>query len=50
MEMSTTQSISVAMLDDFQGVARTLVDWSTVSHRASLTFFHDHLADADAVV
>ena len=41
--------INVAVLDDYQGVAMSLADWSTVSDRANITVFRDHLADEDAV-
>ena len=46
----TTSGRSVAILDDYQGVALKLADWSRVSDRASITVFNDHLTDADAVV
>ena len=42
--------IKVAVLDDYQRVARTLADWTPVDARATVEVFHDHLADADAVV
>jgi len=42
--------INVAVLDDYQGVALSIVDWSKVSHRANITVFQDHLADQDALV
>ncbi|HLZ82433.1 MAG TPA: D-2-hydroxyacid dehydrogenase family protein [Caulobacteraceae bacterium] len=41
--------INVAVLDDYQGVALTLADWSRVSDRANITVFRDHLGDEDAV-
>ncbi len=41
--------INVAVLDDYQGVAMGIVDWSKVSDRANITFFQDHLASEDAV-
>ena len=41
--------INVAVLDDYQGVALSTVDWSKVSERADITVFRDHLADLDAV-
>ena len=37
-------------LDDYQGVALTMADWSEVASRATITVFNDHLADPDAVV
>jgi phosphoglycerate dehydrogenase-like enzyme len=42
-------SVSVAVLDDYQGVALSIVDWSAVTDRANITVFRDHLADQDAV-
>ena len=42
--------IKVAVLDDWQHVARKLADWSAVDAKASVTVFHDHLSDPDAVV
>jgi phosphoglycerate dehydrogenase-like enzyme len=39
----------IAVLDDYQGVALKLTDWSAVAARAQLDVFRDHLADADAV-
>ncbi len=40
----------VAILDDFQKVARSIVDWSPVERRAEITVFHDHLTDQDRLV
>jgi phosphoglycerate dehydrogenase-like enzyme len=37
----------VAILDDYQGVALLLADWSTLA--ADVTVFRDHLADEDRV-
>src|SRR5271163_3346195 len=42
--------MKVAILDDYQNVARDLTDWSTVASRAEITVFNDHLAEPDAVV
>lgn len=42
-------SVNIAVLDDYQGVASSIVDWSVLSDRANITVFHDHLADQDAV-
>jgi phosphoglycerate dehydrogenase-like enzyme len=39
----------IAVLDDYQGVALKLADWSAVIARADVDVFSDHLADADAV-
>src|SRR6266404_6065828 len=45
----SSHPINVAVLDDYQGVAMSIVDWSSVSERANVTVFRDHLADQDAV-
>jgi phosphoglycerate dehydrogenase-like enzyme len=39
----------IAVLDDYQGVALKLADWSAVTARADVDVFSDHLADADAL-
>jgi len=41
--------INVAVLDDYQGIAMGIVDWSKVSDQANITVFEDHLASEDAV-
>ena len=40
----------IAVLDDYQGVALKLADWSAVMNRAHVDVFNDHLADTEAVV
>jgi len=47
---STEHALKIAVLDDYQGVALTLADWSAVAARADVTVFNDHLAETDAVV
>ncbi|MGB8839861.1 MAG: D-2-hydroxyacid dehydrogenase family protein [Aliidongia sp.] len=47
---STTSTIKIAILDDYQGVAMKLADWSPLTGRAEITVFNDHVRDADAVV
>jgi phosphoglycerate dehydrogenase-like enzyme len=42
--------MKIAVLDDYQGVALTLADWSAIARRAQVDVFKDHLADADSVV
>ena len=37
------QPLKLAVLDDFQNVARTLAPWSTLSPRAEITFFNDNV-------
>jgi phosphoglycerate dehydrogenase-like enzyme len=40
----------VAVLDDYQGVARASADFSALDARAEVSVFHDHLHDQDSVV
>jgi phosphoglycerate dehydrogenase-like enzyme len=40
----------IAILDDYQDVALSSADWSSVAKRASITVFDDHLADVDKLV
>lgn len=42
--------MKVAILDDYQNVARGLADWSEVERHAEIIVFNDHLSDTDAVV
>jgi phosphoglycerate dehydrogenase-like enzyme len=39
-----------AILDDYQGVARTMADWSAVERHADLRVFREPFADEDALV
>ena len=39
----------IAILDDYQGVALKLADWSGIRARADVDVFSDHLTDLDAV-
>jgi phosphoglycerate dehydrogenase-like enzyme len=41
--------MKIAILDDYQGVALEMADWSGITRRASVEVFRDHLADVDAV-
>ena len=43
-------AVNIAVLDDYQGVALTLADWSAVTARARVVVFNDHLSDEDALV
>src|ERR1700732_378669 len=40
----------IAVLDDYQGAALKMADWSGLANRAQVDVFNDHLADPDAVV
>jgi phosphoglycerate dehydrogenase-like enzyme len=42
--------MKIAILDDYQGVALEMADWSGLANRAQVDVFNDHLADADSVV
>jgi phosphoglycerate dehydrogenase-like enzyme len=44
------QKFSAAVLDDYQNVALSMADWSSLKDRASITVFNNHVADIDAVV
>ena len=44
------QQFEVAVLDDYQGVALDLADWSSLHEGAKVTVFRDHIADADQLV
>lgn len=39
----------VAVLDDYQGVAITMADWSVLEGQVEVVSFHDHLFDEDAL-
>jgi phosphoglycerate dehydrogenase-like enzyme len=43
-------AIAVAVLDDYQGVAATMADWTTVSGGADVHAFRDHIADPAELV
>ena len=42
-------SVRVAVLDDYQGVAREMADWSVLPPGTEVQVFRDHLADEAAV-
>jgi phosphoglycerate dehydrogenase-like enzyme len=42
--------IKIAVLDDYQGIALSMADWSALDGRAEITVFRDHLSDPDAIV
>jgi phosphoglycerate dehydrogenase-like enzyme len=42
--------LAVAVLDDYQGVALQLADWSAVQARARVDVYTDHLTDLDALI
>jgi phosphoglycerate dehydrogenase-like enzyme len=45
-----TSRVRIAVLDDYQNVARAFADWATIEDRAAITVFTDHLSDPQAVI
>ncbi|GAA2122658.1 D-2-hydroxyacid dehydrogenase family protein [Nocardioides bigeumensis] len=43
-------TVQIAVLDDYQGVARTMADWSRVDSFARVDVFDEHLGEAGSVV
>ena len=41
--------LRIAVLDDYQQVARQMADWSRLADRAEVAFFHDHARGDDLV-
>jgi phosphoglycerate dehydrogenase-like enzyme len=41
---------TIAVLDDYQGVALTMADWSPLAGRTAITVFRDHISDSEALV
>ncbi len=48
--MSRKPPVTIAVLDDYQGVALQMTDWSVLQGWAEVTVFRDHLVEPDAVV
>ena len=42
--------MDVAILDDYQAVAQQMADWSQLPPGINVQFFHDHIADEEALV
>ncbi|MBN1238691.1 MAG: D-2-hydroxyacid dehydrogenase family protein [Gammaproteobacteria bacterium] len=40
----------LAIIDDFEHAALSMADWSALQRDVSITVFHDHIADEDALV
>jgi len=47
---SVSELVEIAVLDDYQGVALEMADWSVLNGRARITVFRDHIADDRAPV
>jgi phosphoglycerate dehydrogenase-like enzyme len=41
---------AIAILDDYQGVALSMADWTGVKEKAELTVFSDHVADETTLI
>ena len=42
--------VRIAIIDDYQNVARTLADWDSLPEGTQVDFYQDHLTDMDALV
>ena len=42
--------MKLAILDDYQGTARDMADWSELPAGVEVTFFHDHIVDENQLV
>ena len=42
--------MKVAVLDDYQGVAESLADWSSLPQGTEVQFFKEHIRDEDRLV
>ena len=49
-EAPVMNRLAIAVLDDYQGVALSMADWSEVRAIADVEVFQDHLQDEDALV
>src|SRR5450755_536374 len=47
--MPSSTRVKIAVLDDYQGVALEMADWSPLDERADIFVFRDHLDDPAAV-
>jgi phosphoglycerate dehydrogenase-like enzyme len=49
-EHSPARPVKIAILDDYQGVAPAMADWSPLNGRAEIVVFRDHLSETGALV
>src|ERR1700678_4539342 len=49
-DVQTAAPVKVAILDDYQGVALSMADWSPLDGRAEIAVFRDHISDTEALV
>src|ERR1700676_1469522 len=50
MALPINSPISIGILDDYQGVALEMADWSSLKNYATIAVFNDHLSDPEEVV
>ncbi|MGA9747759.1 MAG: D-2-hydroxyacid dehydrogenase family protein, partial [Nocardioides sp.] len=48
--MDRSAPLRIAVLDDYQQVARSVADWAPLDARAEVVVFHEHLGGEEAVV
>lgn len=48
--MTMPTQVQIAVLDDYQGVAFQVADWTALRGRAAVTVFEDHVSDSTAIV
>ncbi len=46
----TGELVKIAVLDDYQGVALEMADWSRLRDRAEITVFRDNISDSQALI
>jgi phosphoglycerate dehydrogenase-like enzyme len=50
VDMTTNDIVRIAILDDYQDIALGIADWTSLTGRADVTSFTDHLFDPDDLV
>lgn len=48
--MPSSKRIHIAILDDYQGIALQMADWSVLKEKAEIAVFRDHVSDSKAVI
>jgi phosphoglycerate dehydrogenase-like enzyme len=48
--LATKQKLKIAILDDYQGAALKLADWSQLQSEADIVVFRDHLTEEDSII
>ncbi len=47
--MSSSTAVNIAVLDDYQQVAQSLGNWTSLQPQANVVFFHDHVGETEAL-